>query len=361
MKNLKLLLVITVFSFAFSACLKDDPIKIPFQTYTPIDMSDGWEIAKPDEVNINGKALEEVYKWLHEDKKIWQIKSLLVFKDNKLVAESYMRDQNDRTNLNNIWSNTKQVVGIISGIAIDNHYIESLNDPISKYLPQTLNTNKSQITIENLLTMRSGINHNNWTGLFSETATLLQQKPDNSLDYILGLDMRAEPGTEFWYNDGNPQIISAIIQKQTGKTMRDWAKDVLFDKVGFKRYEWIVYKDGITMGAFGIRTTPRELAKIGQLVINDGQWNGEQLVSRNWLREMTSVKVSPENDADFGYFWWIDKDRDIVYMDGSGGQMLFINKSKKLIIVITSEQNTQGKFQMFESLEIYDRINRITN
>ena len=361
MKNLKLLLFIALCSFAFSACLKDDPIKIPFQTYTPIDMSDGWEIAKPEDVNINGEALKEVYKWLHEDKKIWQIKSVLVFKDNKLVAESYMKDPNDRTNLHHIWSNTKQVVGILTGIAIENNYIEAISDPISKYLPQTLNTNKGQITIENLLTMQSGINYKN-EGLFGETATMLQQKPSNITDFILGLDMRSDP-SEFWYNDGNPTLISAIIQKQTGVTLGEWAKEVLFKELGINRLEWRTYKDGVTLGGNGIYTTPRELAKIGQLVMNGGNWNGKQIVSKNWIDEMTSTKVviPDEPDFGFGYFWWIDNVRGVVYMSGSGGQVLFINKSKRLMIVINSEQNTQGNHQMGEGLTIYDRINSITN
>jgi CubicO group peptidase (beta-lactamase class C family) len=353
------LLIIMVYSLAFSACLKEEPLKMPFQTYTPFEMSDGWEIATPADVNIDSEALKDVYKWIHESKEIWQIRSLLVFKDNKLVAESYMKDQNDRTNLNNVWSCTKQVVGILTGIAIENNYIEAITDPISKYLPQALNTDKSQITIEKLLTMQSGINYNN-AGLSGQTAALLQQKPANSIDFILGLDMLSDP-SEFWYNDGNPQLMSAIIQKQTGKTTRDWAKEVLFNKIGFNRYEWIIYKDGITMGGFGIKTTPRELAKIGQLILNDGKWNGQQIVSHNWLSEMTSTKVPLEDNFGFGYFWWIENSRGVFYMSGSGGQNVFINKSKGLMIVITSEQNTQGNFQMSEGFTIYDRINNITN
>jgi len=360
MKNLKILLVITVCSLVFNACLKEDPLKIPFQTYTPLEMSDGWEIAKPDDVGIDGEALKEVYKWVHENKEIWQIRSLLVFKNNKLVAESYMRDPNDRTNLTNIWSCTKQVVGVLTGIAIENNYIDAVSDPISKYLPQALNTDKSQITIENLLTMQSGINYSTWE-VFGQSAALLQQKPANSLDYILGLDMRSEPGTEFWYNCGNPHIMSAIIQKQTGRTLRDWAKEVLFDKIGFNRYEWITYKDGVTMGGFGIRTTPRELAKIGQLVLNGGQWNGEQIVSRDWLSEMTSAKVLIDDYCSFGYFWWIPNYSSMVYMAGSGGQYVFIDKFTKLMVVITSEQNTLGNFEMSEGFAIYDKINYITD
>ena len=256
-------------------------------------------------------------------------------------------------------------MGILTGIAIEQNYIETVNDPISKYLPQTLNSDKSQITIENLLTMQSGIAFSN-DGVFGQSSALLRQKPSNSLDFILGLKMNSSSGTNFNYNDGDPQFISAIIQEKTGKTMRDWAKQVLFDRIGISILQWETYKDGITMGPFGILTTPRELGKFGQLMINGGNWNGEQIVSSDWLAEMTSAKVPDsktlESNITFGYYWWHDASRDILMMRGHGGQLVFINKSKRLIIVITSEPNTAGGFQLSpknKGLEIYDRINNL--
>jgi CubicO group peptidase (beta-lactamase class C family) len=160
--------------------------------------------------------------------------------------------------------------------------------------------------------------------------------------------------------------VSAIIQQRTGKTTRDWAREVLFDKIGVSRLQWISYKDGISFGAFGIVTTPRELGKIGQLVLNDGSWKGEQVVSSAWIQEMTSSKVPPEEthnaDISFGYFWWKDTARDVNFTWGHGGQFVFINKSKNLIVVITSEPRTNGKFELKAdtALSIYDRINAIT-
>jgi CubicO group peptidase (beta-lactamase class C family) len=121
------------------------------------------------------------------------------------------------------------------------------------------------------------------------------------------------------------------------------------------------------MGAFGILTTPREMAKIGQLVMNNGQWNGEQIVSSAWIDKMIQEKVSPnetqETNIAFGYYWWRDSNRNIEFMRGHGGQYVFINKNKKLMVVISSEPNTQGHFQLSlnQGLSIYDRINNITH
>jgi len=345
-------------------CLTDDPLKMFFQSYTPPNLADGWNIAVPNDECINGEALKDVYRYVHNESNVWQIRSLLVFRNNKLVAESYMKDINDRTNPRAVWSCTKQVTGILTGIAIDQGLITT-NDIISGHLPQVSSLHrKSQITIDNLLTMRSGIDYENG-GVFGESAKLLRQEPSSSLNFVLDLGMRSTPGTQFYYKDGDPHIISAIIQERTGKTMRDWAWEVLFNKIGISRLSWHTYKDGITLGAFGILTTPRELAKIGQLVLNNGMWESEQIVSNTWINEMTSSKISSnetqEENITFGYFWWKDTGRNILVMRGHGGQFVFINKLKNLIVVITSEPNTQDDFELSlnQGLSIYDRINNI--
>jgi len=361
-------LFIVVLSFlALSGCLTDDTLKMPFQTFTPPNLADGWDIASPSDLNIDTETLQDVYRYVHNDDGIWQIRSLLVFRNNKLAAESYMKDASDRTNPGTVWSCTKQVVGILTGIAVDQGLLLT-TDTISDLLPNvssSQHSDKSQITIDNLLSMRSGIDYENG-GISGNSTTLLRQKPPDSLEYVLGLDMDASPGTRYRYKDGDPHIMSAILQERTGRTTRDWAWEVLFKRIGITRLQWHTYQDGITMGGFGILTTPRELAKIGQLVLNDGMWEGEQIVSSAWITEMTSSKISDsethENNITFGYFWWKDTGRDILIMRGHGGQLVFINKAKNLIVVITSEPNTQDDFELSlnQGLAIYDRIDSIT-
>ena len=301
----------------------------------------------------------------HEEGNLWQIRSLLVFRNNKLVAESYMKDKDDQTTPRAIWSCTKQIIGILTGIAVDKGLI-SVGDKISDYLPRASQySDKKDITIENLLMMKSGIDYNN-DGYNGGDAVLSREEPSSSLDYIFGLKMHATPGTYYKYINSDPHLISAVLQEVTAKTTRDWAQEVLFDKIGITKLEWLNYKDGITMGAYGIKTTPRELGKIGQLVLNDGMWGAEQIVSKDWIDEMTFAKVpsiEKENpDIAFGYLWWKDTKRNVNFMWGRGGQLLFINKEKNLIVVITGETNTSGDFNLtaYDALPIYDRINDIT-
>jgi CubicO group peptidase (beta-lactamase class C family) len=362
MKIVKSVFLLMIFLLAAS-CLSEDRQKLTFTGFSPKDISDGWTISNPTDENIDASRLAGIYADLHEND-IWQIKSLLVFRNGKLAAESYMKDTNEIVDKTAVWSCTKQFTALLTGIAVEKGLF-SVDDPIANHLPRAVSYGKGHITIKDLLTMKSGIDFNN-DGFNGETSKLLREEPGNSLNFILDLGMRSAPGSSFNYNDGDPQIISAIIQERTGKTMKLWAEEVLFDKIGITNLEWLSYKDGITMGAFGILTTPREMAKIGQLVMNNGQWNGEQIVSSAWIHEMTREKVpsgeTKETNITFGYYWWRDSNRNIEFMRGHGGQYVFINKDKKLMVVITSEPNTQGNFQLSlnQGLSIYDSINSIT-
>ena len=353
---------IAIILFILVSCLTSDPLKLPFQSYIPQNLGDGWEIADPASVGIDGEALKDVYRYVHDENNVWQIRSLLVFKNNRLIAESYMKDSNDRTNLHPIWSCTKQVLGVLAGIAVDKSFI-SIDDTIADHLPQVYrHPEKSGVTIENLLTMKSGINYNN-DGYFGEDSKLAREEPSNSLDFILGLGMHSSVGAQFRYKNSDPHIISAIIQERVGKTLRDWAQEVLFDKIGISRLQWRTYKDGITFGGFGILTTPREMGKIGQLVANNGIWNGEQVVSTNWVDEMIAARVSPGdigiNGLAFGYMWWKDINRTVNIAWGHGGQYILVNREKNLVVVITSERHPAGHhgLSVNSALSIYDHIN----
>ena len=366
MEKIVLKITLSLLLFSFVSCLKEDDLKLPFKTYSPHDLQDGWLISTPENEQINGSELKNIYRDYHESNDLWQVRSLLVFRNNKLIAESYTKNIDDITKPTAIWSCTKQVMAILTGIALEYRVIESIGDNIQKYLPEEtrLHPDKKDIIIENLLKMQSGIAFEN-DGLNGESNKLLREIPDNSLNFILSLPVYSSQGLVFNYNDGDPHIISAIIQNQTNKTTKEWAEEVFFSKLNMQNYDWISYKDGITMGAFGLLATPREMAKIGQLVLNKGIWNGEQIIGSDWIEEMTTSKV-PDKDVNyygttFGYYWWIDERHDLVFMNGHGGQFVLIKPSKNLMVVMTAEPNTQGKHQFLYStaLEILERIDNI--
>jgi CubicO group peptidase (beta-lactamase class C family) len=340
-----------------TSCLKEEELKGPFVSYNPKQINDGWQISDPTAEKIDPDALADIYKDFHADESIWQVRSLLVFRNGRLVAESYTKDDNDITALRAIWSATKQVVGLLTGIALEKQIIKSINDPVSDYLAETNEfEDKKDIRIEDLLTMRSGISYSN-DGLEGQTDDILRQLPDKITAFILGRNLEAAPGEKVRYKDCDPQLVSSVIQASCGKSTRQWASEVLFEKLEIKNLEWDNYKDGITLGGFGILTTPRELAKFGQCVLDSGMWKGTQVVTKDWIKEMTTVRIQDIYGYQFGYLWWKDESRGMTFMSGHGGQYVCIIPSKNLIVVMASEVNTQGEFQFGK--EAFDWVDRI--
>jgi len=354
MKRTALFLLSTLL---FTSCLKEAELKKPFVSFTPRQINDGWEISTPSQENIDPDALAEIYRDFHADSDIWQVRSLLVFRNGKLIAESYTKDDNDITTPRAIWSCTKQVVGLLTGIAIEKQMINNVNDSISTYLTETsLYQDKKNIRIEDLLTMRSGISYSN-DGLAGQSDDILRQLPDKSTDFILGRHLQDIPGVNAQYKDCDPQLVSAIIQSQCGKPTAEWAKEVLFAKLEIKNLRWNNYKDGITLGGFGILTTPRELAKFGQCVLDSGEWKRETIVSKEWIKQMTTVRIEDMYGYQFCYLWWRDKNRGMTFMWGHGGQYVCIIPSKNLIVVMTAEVNTQDDFQFNKG--VFNWVDRI--
>jgi len=344
----------------FSGCLKDDPLNRPFESFAPKDIGDGLHLSYPTAENMDSLAIYDIYNKTNSDDNLWSIRSLLVFRHGKLVTENYFKDENDITTQHLIWSCTKQVMGVLTGIALENGLITSLDDPISDYFTTELNghTDKANITIHDLITMQSGIDYSN-DGAGGETDQLLRQLPDNMVDFILSLNTYAQPGVEFYYKDGDPHLLSAILQKKAGKPTDVWADEVLFSKIGFQNYNWVRYKDGITHGGYGIESTPRELAKIALCVADSGRWENEQIISADWISEMiTPIATPTDYKYSMGYYWWKDVENNISFMNGHGGQYAFIVPSNDLLVVMTAIPNTQGKYQIDagEALEVVYEI-----
>jgi CubicO group peptidase (beta-lactamase class C family) len=352
---------VLIISLFLSSCIKEGDLTRPFTTFQPADIGDGWLISNPSVENVDSLALIDIYKDLYAHDKAWALKSMLVFRNGKLIAESYLKDDADRTRYNAIWSCTKQVTGIATGIALTEDYIQSLDDSISKYLPDevALHPDKKNITIANLLTMRSGIYFDNG----NETDVFRTHSTESSVDYVLGDELKWEPGTHYQYNDGAPQIVSAIIQKTTGMTLANYTKQKFFSKIGLTRYEWKDYSDGLTLGAFGLMMPPRELAKVAQCVCDNGKWKDEQIIPLEWLDQMLTIRVpNVHNDVGFGYFWWISDERNLCYMHGHGGQYAAIYPLKRIVVVATSLEQIEESdfgFSIDDLLSFSDRINAI--
>jgi len=353
--------LLSIFSvlILLTGCLKDDPANLSFNSFVPVEIQDGLALSTPEDEGMDAEKLDQIYKSIYADENLWSLRSLLVFRNGSLVAESYLKDEMYRTHPQLIWSCTKQVVGILTGIAMEEGLISSLDDPISDYLSELTENypEKANITIRQLITMHSGIDYNN-DGVEGETDKVLRQIPDNLTSFVLARPMRTDPGTDFWYNDGDPQLVASLIQETTGRATDEWADELLFSKLGMSNYNWVRYKDGTTLGGYGIEATPREMGKIALCVADSGRYQQQQVIPSQWISQMTSEQVETGSDYGFGYFWWLDPSRDIHFMWGHGGQFAFIIPAESLVVVMTSIPNTQGDYQIQadEALPIVDQI-----
>ena len=351
MKTIRLLYVFFITVFGLTSCLKEESLNLPYNGYSPVQTSDGWQISTPEAEKIDAVILEKVYRDFYNDEKYPTIRSLLIIRNGKLVAEAYCKDEQDLDRLHNIMSATKSITSILTGIAFDKNMIASINDKVYTYLPQyfTDDNLKKEITIHNLLTMESGLDFNNDI----HTSELITYK-GSSLEYVLKKNLLFEPGTSWYYGDGNPQIISGIIQHTSEKSLAEFAEEHLFYPLGITNYFWEAHNDGLTYGSIGLWLTPRDMAKIGRLMADNGIWNENSIMSEEWVN--TSTKKLSEHQ-NYGYYWYPIEDK-VFYAEGHGGQIIWVYPEKQLVVVITSDSYAKAYNLSFGYEELFSGIIR---
>jgi CubicO group peptidase (beta-lactamase class C family) len=256
--------------------------------------------------------------------------SLIVSQRGTVIFEHYFNGRRETTPAN-VKSVSKSVIAALVGIAADRKLL-SLHDPIAKYFPE-LAAAKRDITIEDLLTMRSGLestssrNYGAWV------------QSGNWVRHALARPLVAEPGTQMIYSTGNSHLLSAILTKATGKTTVQFAREALATPLGFSLAPWMRDPQGIYFGGNEMLMTPRQMLAFGEMYRNGGQAGGRQILSRSFIEDTFEPRGrSRISGREYGYGWWM---RDIAgrkayYAWGFGGQYIYIVPSLDLTIVSTS-------------------------
>jgi CubicO group peptidase (beta-lactamase class C family) len=189
---------------------------------------------------------------------------------------------------------------------------------------------KETITVEDLLTMRSGLDLDNLHMAYELTV----RKPDDPLRYLLELPLYADPGEEYDYRDVDPQVMSYVLQEQAGRTEEAFARDVLFPVLGADDVYWLDLHDGASTGAFSLHLRPRDFAKLGQVCLEGGTWAGERIVSEAWLDASTTIRIPNAAEGwHYGYNWWISPEEDAFTASGHGGQFAMWFPEENLVAV----------------------------
>lgn len=270
---------------------------------------------------------------------------LLIAQKGKTVFEKYYH-QTDKNTLCNVQSLTKNIMSLLVGIAIDQGKILNENQPINKYFPEIFATlkdeRKQQITIKDLLNQTAGLE---WKG-HTEHGVWLESPTPNQ--YVLSKQLLTRPGKAYFYNSGATHLLAPILVQTTEQSLLAFAQENLFAPLGIKNIKWEVRNDGNHDGSgLGLWMEAADLLKIGQLMLTKGQWNGQSIISEQWITK--SLNPDLKLKASFGlprskhgYCWYSTErnGRQMHYGMGYGGQFIFMFPKEELVIVTTHNHDT---------------------
>ena len=282
--------------------------------------------------------------------------SLLVSHRGRLVLEYYAPRQAS-SRLANIKSASKSVISALVGIAIQRKLIRGVDEPIVRWFPELrkdADIRKQTITIEDLLTMRSGLestsggNYGRWVGSRNWVRSALERP------------MVSDPGTSMEYSTGTSHILSAILTKATRRSTHQFANEALAAPLGFSLARWPRDPQGIYFGGNEMLMTPRQMIAFGELYLNRGRVRGRQIVPAEWVetscRPRTRSRWDP--DREYGYGWWIQEfaGERACFAWGFGGQYIFFFQELDLVVAITSSTDASDerwgyRQQLFDVLE----------
>jgi CubicO group peptidase (beta-lactamase class C family) len=288
-----------------------------------------------------------------------RLHSLLVSHRGELVLERYYNGAR-ATRPANVKSASKSLISALVGIAIERRLIAGVETSIASYFPELKKDRdaaKQRITIEDLLTMRSGLE----TTSNRNYGAWVQSR--NWVQHALNRPLLSEPGTQMDYSTGNTHLLSAILTKATGASTWQFANDTIGRPLGFTIARWPRDPQGIYFGGNDMLLTPRQMVAFGQLYLDRGRLRGRQIVPESWIdRSFVPRGRSYWSDQEYGYGWWI---RDLgghrtYYAWGFGGQYIFVLPDLQLVVVTTSSSTVaedrrshrQNVFDLVESLVV---------
>ncbi|HEV2302586.1 MAG TPA: serine hydrolase, partial [Stellaceae bacterium] len=331
----------------------------------PTKMADGWPVAAPRREGLDPRLICAIGPRL-ESLKGADPNGVLVVRHGRLVYEHYFTGEDklwreplavvahDARTLHRIESITKSLVAILAGIALDRRLLAGVDVRALPFFPEDADLGtpeKAAITVRNLLSMTSGIAWPEAASSYNDAANINRRRifaePDPDR-FVLQQPMAAKPGTVWTYSGGGVGLLASILQKATRRRLDVFARETLFGPLGIADWKWWPLASGDPSASGGLFLRPRDLAKIGQLVLAGGVWHGRRIVSARWIAEMTSPQLPHGYPFGFGgaysygYLWWLGRSlvegRQIAWVGGIGwgGQRLFVVPSLDLVVVATA-------------------------
>ena len=311
--------------------------------------ADDWPRASLAEQGFDPAPIEELVAAIREGREIRNIHSLLIVRKGRLVLEEYL-DGHDADELHELQSVSKSFTSALVGIAVVQGKIKGVDEKVLSFFPgvegiENLYERKRRMTLEDLLTMRSGTDyHEDGPG---SPHFQLNDMSRGWTRFILDRPRISEPGTKFRYDSGAVILTSAILQARYGVHADRFADEHLFAPLGIERSRWFRNAEGHPHTGGGLHLRSRDMAKLGLLYLRKGRWDGEQVLPAYWVAASLSRQVEFERSRGraigYGYWWWVmppDPDgegkRDIYGAFGFKGQYIFVAPEHDLVVVVTA-------------------------
>ncbi|MEE3719235.1 serine hydrolase [Tumidithrix elongata RA019] len=346
----------------------------------PKNIGDGWNVSTPELSGFDAPALCQILTKAGSGRA--NIHSVIVERHGRLVAEFYRqgkdrsinilfglwrpfstRTQFSPTTLHDMRSISKSIVGLLVGIAQQKGRIGSLSTPILQFYPENSDLRspeKDAVTLEHLLTMSSGLQWNEGALPNDETRLFWEATPSR---YLFNHSVIAKPSQVFNYNSGGTMVLSDILTRTSGKSLKELVKAELFNPLEIADWEWVSNLHGRELAFTGLRMRPRDLVKIGRMMLDRGRWRDRQVVPEAWVAASLSPQISTgfkspptaSDDLKYSYQWWggnvnwHGKSLRWSAGFGNGGQRLFIVPDLDLAIATTAGD--------YESREIVHIVN----
>jgi len=329
-----------------------------------------WSTASAADTGLSDSRLHAVDAAIRSGE-FKKIGSVLIARHGKLIYEAYF--DGDAATLRDTRSATKSITDVLIGIAIDEHKLSGVDAKVLALLPEHASKienpdpRKAAITVEDLLTMSSPLECDDWNDASRGNEERMYLVEDWT-QFILDLPIRGRMrvgeqaetppyGRYFSYCTGGVFTLSEVIGKATGARADLYARDKLFRPLGITNVEWVYSPLNIPQTGGGLRLTSRDLLKIAQLYLNGGGWQGTRIVSQDWVHKSTQPHAQIDEATEYGYLWWLksfksgEKSYPAFFMSGNGGNKVVVIPALDIAVVITSTNyNTHGMHEQTEKI-----------
>jgi CubicO group peptidase (beta-lactamase class C family) len=322
------ILVFTV--FLLSSCAR----KPSLPDYWP---TKEWRTATPESQGMDSNTLAETLSFI-KDKQL-PVHSLFIARRGYVVLDEYFYPFSDGLR-HDVASVTKSITATLVGMAMEEGHIQDLTTPVLSIFDEgtaaNMDARKQQMTVAHLLSMTSGLECGYRPG---ERELFEMRETTDWIQFSLDLPMRRAPGTEFAYCSSGMHLISGIVTRATGESLEAYAASRLFQPLGIKDWYWPADPAGNSDGWGDLQLHPRDMAKIGLLYLYQGQWEGRQIISSDWIKQATRPQIdTATKGVSYGYGWWLVEfaGMSLIEAQGRGGQLIVIWPEKEIVVVLTA-------------------------